>query len=434
MKRLLSVLLWSAIAAAFIGPGTVTAAASAGAAHRYALLWALVFSTLTTFVLQEASGRLALHSGEDLAAALGRWAGGRWMAVLVAGAVILGCAAYQAGNLLGAVAGADLAFVRGDASGGTVPWLVALAVAAACLLFLGSPRAVARALSALVALMGVAFAIAAWRLAPPWGEVARGALVPDLPAGAGLLVLGLVGTTVVPYNLFLGSSLARGQSLAEMRFGLAVAIGLGGLISLAVMVTGAAVTGEFSFAAIGAVLGERLGAGARRLFYLGLLGAGLSSAVTAPLAAAITARGLARRKDGDLWNPRRLRFRAVWAGVLAAGLMVGLTGLQPVPVILLAQALNGVLLPIVTVFLLLAVNDRAALGSEGINGPWGNAALAVVSAVTVLLGVRLVALAVAKALGLPQPPGLAMVVLAGVLGLLLAVPLARRIRSLRENR
>ncbi len=70
MKRLLSVLLGAVIAAAFLGPGTVTTAARAGAAHRYELLWALVFATVACLVLQEASARLTIASGHNLGQAL----------------------------------------------------------------------------------------------------------------------------------------------------------------------------------------------------------------------------------------------------------------------------------------------------------------------------------------------------------------------------
>ena len=78
MKRLLDVLFWSVISAAFIGPGTVTTAASAGAGYGFALLWALGFSTVACLVLQEASARLTLASGSDLGQALRRRFAGGW--------------------------------------------------------------------------------------------------------------------------------------------------------------------------------------------------------------------------------------------------------------------------------------------------------------------------------------------------------------------
>ncbi|MCB1033093.1 MAG: divalent metal cation transporter, partial [Acidobacteria bacterium] len=230
MKRLLAVAFWSVIAAAFIGPGTVTTAASAGAGFGLELLWALTFSVVACFLLQEASARLTVVSGLSLGQALrqrfhGGFAGAAVL-VLVLGAIVLGCAAYEAGNILGGVAGAALAV---DLS---PPLLTLLCgAAAAALLWAGAPRTVALVLSALVAVMGLAFTATAWLLGPSLPDLLRGAFLPFLPPGSGLLALGLVGTTVVPYNLFLGSGLARGQGLGETRFGLAVAVGLGGLIS-----------------------------------------------------------------------------------------------------------------------------------------------------------------------------------------------------------
>lgn len=431
MRRLLSVLLWSVIAAAFIGPGTVTTCAAAGASHGLALLWALVFSTCATFVLQEAAARLTVVSGRDLARALSHRGGGTGRlagVVLVVVAILLGCAAYEAGNVLGAVTGAALALPLGAAA-----LTLAIAVLAAMLLWLGNPATVARSLAAFVALMGVAFLATAALLAPPPAELAAGALVPALPTGAGLLVLGLVGTTVVPYNLFLGSGVATGQVLGEVRFGLAVSVGLGGLISMGVVVVGSALDGDFTFEALAAVLAARLGGWAAPLFAAGLFAAGLSSAVTAPLAAAITAAGLFGDEDRPRrWAPRSWRFRAVWAAVLATGVGFGLAELRPVPVILLAQAANGILLPWVAIFLLLAVNDRRLMG-EALNGRGSNLAMAAVVGVALVLGTSGLLRAAVAAAGRPALDEDVLLATAVAVGLALAVPVARRARVLRRG-
>lgn len=434
MRRLLAVLLASVIAAAFIGPGTVTTAARAGAEHGYALLWALAFSTLATLALQEASGRLTAVTGLDLARALRRRsAGGATAALVLAvvlGAVVVGCAAYEAGNILGGVAGAELATGWSRAA-----LTLAVGAIAAALLAAGSPRRVAYLLSALVALMGIAFLVTAALLDPPAGALAAGTLAPSLPQGSGLLALGLVGTTVVPYNLFLGSGVARGQSLGELRFGLTVAIGLGGLISMGVLVVGAAVDGPFGFEAVGAVLAARLGPWAGTLFAWGLAAAGLSSAVTAPLAAAITARGLFGRGgeaageggEDPRWGERSWRYRATWGGVLAVGLASGLSGIRPVPAIVLAQAANGVLLPLAAIFLLLAVNDRRLMGARGLNGPVSNTVMAAVVLVTLVLGLSQLARAAATVTGVAAPAEGWLLAGAVLAGLALALPVARRV-------
>jgi len=404
MRRVWNVLFWSVIAAAFIGPGTVATAASAGAGFRYALLWALVFSTLACLLLQEASARLTVVSGRDLGQAIRRqyprgWKGGAVL-LMVVGAVVLGCAAYEAGNILGGAAGALLGTGIGPR-----PATLVTALIASALLWFGRTRLVARLLGSLVAVMGIAFLVTAWQLAPSMLELLNGTLVPRLPRDSSLLVLGLVGTTVVPYNLFLGSGLARGERLSEVRFGLGVSIVLGGLISMGILVVGAAVTGPFGFDALVEVLTLRLGPWARTAFGLGLYAAGLSSAITAPLAAAITARSLFSRREEDAWSDRSWRFRAVWFGVLAVGVGFGLAGVRPVPAIVLAQACNGVLLPFVAIFLLLAVNDARLMGPRHVNGRWTNLAMILVVAVTVLLGVSGVLKALAWATGLPFAGG-----------------------------
>lgn len=372
MNRIGSIILWSVIAAAFIGPGTVTSAASAGADFGLALLWAVLLSAIATFVLQEMAARISIASGKDLGEILGqRFASGigRWLVLaLVGGAILLGCAAYQAGNILGATAGAVLG--TGWAKAETT---LGIAVGAGLFLALGSPKRIAQALSALVALMGLGFCLVALTLAPDGGDLLYGLFVPALPEGSALVAIALFGTTVVPYNLFLGASLARGADLAETRFGLAIAIGLGGLITGAIVVVGTALSGEFAFDALAALLEGRHGPWASDAFALGLFGAGLSSAVTAPLAAALTARGLFSRKGDPRWEPQGWYFRGVWIGVLGVGTCFGLADVRPVAAIILAQAFNGLLLPLVAIFLLRAANDRAGLGKQA-NGTLANLA------------------------------------------------------------
>jgi len=429
MKRLLSVLFWSILAAAFIGPGTVTTAASAGAAHGTRLLWALGFSVLATLVLLEAAARLTIASGRNLAEAIREQFRGHraslLVLLLVLGAIVVGNAAYEAGNILGAVAGVGL--------GADLPgWLVTLVIGflAGGLLWLGAPKTVALVLSVTVAAMGVAFLATAWFLRPGAGELVGSLLVPSLPPGSGLLVLALVGTTVVPYNLFLGSGLAEGRELGEMRFGLAVAVILGGIVSMGVLVVGAAVEGPFTFEALADTLALRLGPWAGGLLALGLFAAGFSSATTAPLAAAVTARGLFEDGRGR-WVDGAWRYRMIWGGILLVGVGFGLAEVRPIPAIILAQALNGILLPFAAIFLLLAVNDRRLLREEALNGPLSNTLMAGVTAVALVLGSSSVLRAGYTAVGAGTPSE-ALLLGAGVgVVLLAAVPVGRAVRRRR---
>ncbi len=378
-----SLALWSVIPAAFIGPGTVATCASAGSGFGLTLLWALLFSALATFALQEAAARITIASGKNLGEVIalkyrGRWAG--LLKTLLFGAVALGCSAYQAGNILGAVSGLAL-LTEGQQS----IWVIALGTVAALLLWQGNMRAITGVLAAIVFLMGVVFAVVALRTGTAPSAVLTNAITPKFPAGSGLIIVGLIGTTVVPYNLFLASGLSRGQQVGEMRLGIGLAVLIGGIISAAILLSGTLISGDFSFPSLAGALSGKLGTWASSFFGIGLFAAGASSSVTAPLAAAITGQALFGGENGQ-WSPRSLRFRAVWASVLFIGLGFGLSGIKPVPAIIAAQAVNGLLLPAVAVFLLLAVNDRQLLPARYANGPLRNTALIAVTAIAAMLG------------------------------------------------
>ena len=395
MRRLTHVLFWAVIAAAFIGPGTVTTAAKAGQAHGAALVWALSFSILACFTLQEAAARLTIGSGRPLAAWIGHL--GRGPRALVVGGVVIGCIAYEGGNMLGAAQGALLLHAGPGAAG----WTGLVALLALLLLAVGRSQQVARSLGLAVGLMGLAFAVAAVGLRPDPAVWLPALVRPSIPEGGAGLVLGLIGTTVVPYNLFLGSGLAAGQRVVDMRLGLAVSVGLGGAISIAIVIAGSALEGAFSFAALSEVLADELGGWAGVAFAFGLAVAGFTSAVTAPLAAAITVRGGAG--DEGAWAEGGLRFRGVWLGVVLLGAAFGVAGYRPVPAIIAAQALNGLLLPLVAAVLFLAVNDPRVLPPPYRNGLPANLWMLVVVGIAALLGGIQLARAVASAWGL-QPP------------------------------
>ncbi|MVM37962.1 divalent metal cation transporter [Spirosoma sp. HMF3257] len=380
-----SVLFWSVISAAFIGPGTVTTCAMAGSRFGLQLLWALTFSTIGTIILQEAAARITIASGLTLGEIITKTYGFqvRWLMFALFGAVALGCAAYQAGNILGAVSGLVLL------TGGS-PRLITLSIGLLCIVLLwqGSTGLIAKTLGIIVFTMGAAFAYVAISTSTGAVTFTKSLVVPSLPADSLVLVIGLIGTTIVPYNLFLGSGMGQGQSLTEMRWGISVAVLIGGLISMAILVAGTLVTGDFSFQLVAQTLSSQLGSWAGSLFAFGLFAAGFTSCLTAPLAAAITAQSLLG------WSASSILYRLVWLTVMGIGLAFGLAGVKPVPVIILAQAANGLLLPIVTIFLLIAVNNKALLAPEYRNSIWQNIGMAVVVIVTAFLGLRNVWLAI----------------------------------------
>jgi manganese transport protein len=359
-KRILNILFWSVVSAAFIGPGTITTAAKSGAAFGMDLIWTLLFSTFACLILQEAAARLTITSGKNLGQAIAsKFEKSKYKVLvlgLVLGAIVLGAAAYEMGNILGAVAGIRIIF---DISAYLLVLLIG--TVAAIILSIPSLKIISTIMGFFVVVMGSGFILTATLVQPSISEILKGAFVPSLPSGAqaSLLVLGLVGTTIVPYNLFLGSGISnKNQTIKEMRFGLAVAIVLGGLFSMAVLVVGTSVVGQFSFEALAGALEQKIGLPGKYLLGFGLLAAGFTSAITAPLAAAITLKSLFGNKTPEKWKPKSLNFKLGWIIVLLAGVGFALGNVKPIPAIILAQALNGFLLPFVSIFLFIAINHR----------------------------------------------------------------------------
>ncbi|MEE4287895.1 MAG: Nramp family divalent metal transporter [Erythrobacter sp.] len=385
------------VTAAFIGPGTVTACTLAGAGYGYALLWALLFATFATIALQEMSARLGLVTRAGLGANLAAlFAGSLWrwpLIALVGVALYAGNAAYEAGNLAGAALGIEA--IAGEESGAFGLAVLAMAGLAAALLVSGSYRLIERVLLALVALMTLSFAATFAITRPDLGALAAGLFTPVIPEGALLTVIALIGTTIVPYNLFLHASAVaakRGDAaqLGAVRADTALSIGIGGLI--AILIASSAAASLFASGLAVESAGDMarqfeplFGEGSRYLLGAGLLAAGLTSSITAPLATAFAMTEVL----GLGGDQKSLAFRAIALSVIVIGAGLALTGIRPVEIIVAAQFANGLLLPVLAAFLLYAMNQRALLGAH-VNGWLANGAGALVMLVALGLGVRLV--------------------------------------------
>lgn len=371
-------IFWLVIAAAFIGPGTVTTAASAGANYQLQLLWALLFSTLACIVVQEAAARVTIVSGKTLGQAIQARFSKSSFVWFIGISIFLGCLAYEAGNILGAISGLALLNL------GIPQWVFTCIIAGVSflLLFFEKTKSVPQILGALVAVMGIGLFYAAMNVKVDWSELFSGLFVPKLPAGSTLIVLGLIGTTIVPYNIFLGSGLAEGKELKSVRSGLIFSILLGGLVSMAVLVVGTSVAGQFSFENLYRQLIADHGAFMGYVFAFGLFGAGFTSTITAALAGALTIRSV--HPKGNSWSDHSTKFRLLWATIIVIGFGFGVSGIKPIPVIITAQAANGLILPILTFALWVITNNRK-LGDH-INGAGLNTAMLITLFVTSILG------------------------------------------------
>ena len=381
------------VVAAFIGPGTVTTCTLAGANFGFGLLWAIVFATFATIVLQEMAARLGVVTQAGLGESLRNIyadSPAKWpLFLLITLALYMGNAAYEAGNLSGAALGLQAVVQSGPA---VFKWFVlGISVAAAILLWQGTYKYIERILLTLVALMALSFISTFAIVRPDIIALLRGLVIPAVPGGALTTVIALIGTTVVPYNLFLHAAAAKEKwqgeaDLADARTDTAISIGLGGIIAILVVSTAAASffgSGlQITSAGDMATQFEPLfGSFSRYLLGLGFLAAGLSSAITAPLA---TAHVMTELLGNDAGPASRL-FRFVGLSVIAVGAVLSLTGIRPLTIIVSAQFANGLLLPIVAVFLLYAMNQKQILG-EHTNGSKANVLGIVVVLVTAGLG------------------------------------------------
>ncbi|MEW9797106.1 Nramp family divalent metal transporter [Alteromonas sp. CYL-A6] len=357
------------IAAAFIGPGTVTTASLAGANYGFHLIWALIFSVFATIVLQDMAARLGIATSRGLSSGMKEMVATPWLRVLfialIVSAIGIGNAAYESGNLTGAAIGLD-AFI----SIGSANWAIILGVLAALLLWTGQHQWIESVLVYLVFVMAGVFLLTLIVASPDIPAMLSQAFSPRLDADSVTTVLALIGTTIVPYNLFLHASLvakaSKGQDKATAihasRKQSAMAISMGGLITLIVVAT--AMMAFFQQAAtmdasnMGEQLKPVLGDKAQWFFALGLFAAGLTSAITAPLAAAYAVCGALNLSD----DMKGSAFRSVWMIIIVCGVIVAGAGFKPLPAILFAQATNGILLPVIAIFLLVVMNRSSALG------------------------------------------------------------------------
>jgi manganese transport protein len=355
---------------------------------------------------------------------------GRSVIVLTLIAIVTGCAAFEAGNILGAVAGISIISDQIP----DIAIVLIIGMVAAVLLWKGTITQIATLLGFIVALMGICFVVTAFMIPHDFSELIRSGLTPVIPVGAELLVLGLIGTTVVPYNIFLGSGLKHAQTPSEMKISMMIAIGLGGFVSVAILLTGTAIAGSFSFEALSEALSNQLGAAGPWLLGIGLLGAGLSSALTAALAAAITAKSLLITPENrEYWAETGIRFKAVWGLVLGIGLLFGTLNLQPVPIIILAQALNGIILPVIAVILFLLMNNDRVLPKEHQNGLLYNAATSVVVFLTILIGITNLFRALSRIFEFDLLNQTVILVLSVVIFTLLTIPIGKKILLNRTN-
>ena len=355
------------IAAAFIGPGTVTLCTIAGASFGYSLIWAIILSIFSTIVLQEMSLRIGLITKMNLAQVIrinikSKFLN-RLLLILIISSILIGNAAYEAGNITGASLG--ISAILNSQSINYIPVFIGLI--AFIVLYQGDYKVLERSLVFLVLIMSISFFITAIITKPDINALINGVITPKIDSNNLTIILGLIGTTVVPYNLFLHSSLVSEKwnsvnKLKVARFESFFSILIGGLVSLSIIITAASVNNKDVNGVIDLAKGLEPLYGNFAIYFLGigLFASGITSSITAPLAAAYVAKSCFGWKD----SLKSRKFRAIWIIILIIGVLVSMVKINPIEIIKFAQFSNSLLLPIIAIILLWLINNKNIISSK----------------------------------------------------------------------
>ena len=375
----------------FLGPGSITSATRAGASFGYTLLWTVVFSIIAVIVLQEMASRFGIVTQTGLAEGIMSYLKDRpvlqkIMAALIAFSITLGGMAYMGGDLTGTAMGVST--ITG------IPTNIVAATWGICILIIiniGDDvlKTLMKLLSVTVSIMAIVFTLTMIVAKPDLGEVFRG-IIPTIPPGSALTCGAMIGTTVVPYNMFIHATSSRRtwsdpKQMPLSRFDTTLTMIIGGFITAAIMISaGAVIRGvEVTSAAdMAGSLEPLLGSFAKPFLCIGMIAAGVSASTGTPLGVSYVLAGL----FGWEMNKKDKRFFYTNIIVVVTGIIVAATGFNPVSIIMTAQALNGVFLPIV-VFLLIYLTSREKLMGKYKSTPIQTVLGVLVGMITLVVGI-----------------------------------------------
>ncbi len=350
--------------------GGVTTYTAVGARYGFEMMWLLLLSTAGLLVIQEMCARMGAVTGKGLSDLIRERFGVRWTIVAML-ALLIANGSNIVAEYAGIAASLELFHVQRIVS---VP-ITAVLIWVLVVFF--SYRIVERALFVLV-LAYIAYPISALIVGPPWGEVVRDSVIPSLPIGQAALIaaLALVGTTITPYMQFYiqASVVDKGIDRDQYRFErVDVLLGaiLTGLNGFFIVVVAGAVLHPAgihvdSAADAAQALGPLAGQQAQLLFGVGLFGASLLAATIMPLSTSYAICEAFGWESGISKNFREAPvFMGLFTLLVVAGALIVLSPSVPlIPVILVSQNVNGLLLPIVLVFILKLAGDRRIMGDH----------------------------------------------------------------------
>lgn len=350
--------------------GGIATYSAAGARYGYQLLWVLVVILVALVVVQEMCARLGSVTGMGFSDLVRERFGVRMTSFVVL-ALLIANLGTTFSEFVGIGAAAELL---------NVPRLVAIPLAAVALWSLvvfGSYKIVERAFLAM-ALVFVAYPIAAVLAQPHWGSVAHGLFVPTVPRSFGgtQLVVAIIGTTITPYmQLYLQSTVAekavRPEDYVYERIDVIAGSLFANLVALAIMVATAATLFDRGIAVNSASDAARAlepvaGSLAEYLFAVGLLGACLLAAPVLALTSAYSVTEAIGLEKGVSQDFRRAPvFMGLFTGMIFVSMAAALVpGIPFTSTLLLIQIVDAMVLPVVLFCLLTLTNDRELMGNR----------------------------------------------------------------------
>jgi Mn2+/Fe2+ NRAMP family transporter len=396
---------------AVMGPGFITSNVDndaggiytysvAGARYGYALLWLLVPVLVALVVVQEMCSRMGTVTGKGLADLIRERFGLRLTALIMLAVLVtnLGNAVAEFAGLASSLELFGISrYVSVPAGAIFVWWLIVF----------GTYKSVEKAFLVACALY-LAYPISGLLAKPDWGATARGLVIPTMPLDLGgvAMVVGIVGTTIAPWmQFYLQSSVVEkevkvsdyAKAWFDVVLGSVVAVLVAAFIIIACAATlhVAGVTEITDAAAAARALAPLAGRYAWALFALGLANASLFAASILPLATAYSVcEGLGleagvNRKFGEA--PEFYWLYTLIIVVSAGAILV--PGVPLLRIILLSQVMNGVLLPVVLVFMVRLINQKELMG-EFVNGRVYNAVVWTTTVLLILLTLVMIATAV----------------------------------------
>ena len=387
------------ITSAFIGPGTVTLCSLSGIEFGYSLIWCVIFSIIATCYLQELSSRLGIISRKGLSDVLKENKNHiikKSSYILIVLSLLIGNTAYESGNISGTVMGLETFLGSGiihnsSASINIYPILIGIILVG--IILVGSYNVFEKLLVGLVFIMSITFIITAILSKPSLSDLISG-LKPSVDKTNYLYVIGLIGTTVVPYNLFLHSYIAKKKwkTIEDYKLSIPdtiISILIGGIISISIIITAASnnhlINGSNIKSAIdlGGQLTPYLGDFSKYFISIGLFSAGITSSITAPIATSYALSGIFNYKAE--WKDKNFKIVAII--IILFGIIFSSINYSPIIIIKLAQFINGLFLPLISIFLLWAINQKKIMGNY-INSIGYNLLGIVIIMVSILIGLK----------------------------------------------